>query len=158
VRLTFPASFTSDDVLNGAWWPRTRDPTAELPVLLAAVAGRLGVVRRIALNADAWDFRPRQLVIGGLRVRLDWCTGGAYTVRLTSGEASHLNLLAIPFDTATVLALTCLAKAAWDVSRETGERSAEPAPAPVLVRPAGDATSGDDRERLHGLLSRSQIS
>jgi hypothetical protein len=121
VRLAFPASFTSHDVLNGAWWPRTRDPAAELPSLVAAVAGRLGVVRRIALNADAWDFWPRRLVIlGGSAIRLDWCAGGAHTVRLTGGDASHLDLLAIPFDTATVLALTCLARAARDVSPTTG--------------------------------------
>jgi Family of unknown function (DUF5994) len=137
VRLAFPASFTPNDVLNGAWWPRTRDPAAELPALVAAVASRLGVVRRIALNADPWDFWPRQLVIvGGSRVRLDWCAGGAHTVRLTGGDGSHLDLLAIPFDTAMVLALTCLARAARDVSHKTGGVSVGPAPRPHLVRPA----------------------
>jgi hypothetical protein len=137
VRLAFPASFTSDDVLNGAWWPRTRDPAAELPALIAAVANRLGVVRRIAMNADAWNFWPRQLVIiGGSRVRLDWCAGGAHTVRVTGSDGSHLDLLAIPVDTATVLALTCLARAAREVSRNTGGRSVGPPPRPHLVRPA----------------------
>jgi hypothetical protein len=121
VRLAFPESFTSHGVPNGAWWPRTRDPAAELPALVAAVADRLGVVRRIALNADAWDFWPRRLLIrGGSAIRLDWCAGGAHTVRLTGGDASHLDLLAIPFDTAMVLALTCLARAARDVSPMTG--------------------------------------
>ena len=97
--------------MNGGWWPRTRDPAAELPDLATAVAERLGVVRRIALNADAWTSWPRQLVIGGAKVRLDWCTGDAHTIRLTSDDASHLDLLAIPPDTPTILALTCLARA-----------------------------------------------
>jgi len=117
VRLTLSPSSTADDVVNGGWWPRTRDPATELPALATAVAGRLGVVRRIALNADAWTSWPHQLVIiGGPRVRLDWCTGDAHTIRLTGGDAVHLDLLAIPPDTPTLLALTCLATAARDMS------------------------------------------
>jgi len=70
---------------------------AELPALATAVADRLGVVRRITLNADAWTSWPHQLVIiGSPRVRLDWCTEDAHTIRLTDGDASHLVLLAIP--------------------------------------------------------------
>jgi len=33
--------------VDGAWWPRTRDLTAELPALLAAVAARLGRIDRV---------------------------------------------------------------------------------------------------------------
>jgi len=32
-RLVFPPSPTAHGVLDGSWWPRTRDPAAELPVL-----------------------------------------------------------------------------------------------------------------------------
>ncbi len=97
--------------MNGGWWPRSRDPAAELPALAIAVADRLGVVCRIALNTDAWNSWPHHIVIGGAKVRLDWCTGDAHTIRLTSGDAAHLDLLAIPPDTPTILALTCLARA-----------------------------------------------
>jgi hypothetical protein len=115
--LAFSPSSTADDVVNGGWWPRTRDPATELPALATAVAGRLGVVRRIALNADAWTSWPHQFVIiGGRRVRLDWRTGDSHTIRLTGGDALHLDLLAIPPDTPTLLALTCLATAARDMS------------------------------------------
>ena len=117
MRLAFSPSSTADDVLDGGWWPRTRDPAAKLPALAAAVADRLGVVRRIALNADAWTSWPQQLVIiGAPGVRLDWCTGDAHTIRLTGGDASHLDLLAIPPDTPTILALTCLARAGRAIS------------------------------------------
>jgi len=124
VRLAFWPSSTTDDVLKGGWWPRTRDPAAELPTLAAAVADVLGVVCRIALNADAWTSWPHQLVIiGGAKVRLDWCTGDAHTIRLTSVDASHLDLLAIPPDTPTILALTCLAREGRAISPPNGADS-----------------------------------
>jgi len=121
--------------VNGGWWPRTRDPAAELPALAAAVADRLGVVRRIALNADAWTSWPHQIMIsGGPMVRLDWCTGDAHTIRLTGGDASQLDLLAIPPDTPAILALTCLSRAAWELSppdRADASASMQPAAAPA---------------------------
>jgi hypothetical protein len=66
---------------------------------------------RIALNADAWDTRPQRITTGGQHVvRLDWSGAwDAHTIRLTGRDPSHLDLLVIPPDTATVLALTCLA-------------------------------------------------
>lgn len=135
MRLAFSPSSTADDVVNGGWWPRTRDPAAELPALAAAVADRLGVVRRIALNADAWTSWPHQIMIsGGPMVRLDWCTGDAHTIRLTGGDASQLDLLAIPPDTPAILALTCLSRAAWELSppdRADASASMQPAAAPA---------------------------
>jgi hypothetical protein len=112
-RLVFPPSPTAHGVLDGSWWPRTRDPATELPALIAAVTDRLGVVGRIALNADAWDTRPQQIpIVGQQVVRLDWFGAwDAHTIRLIGYDSSHLDLL-VPPDTATALALTCLAIAA----------------------------------------------
>jgi hypothetical protein len=143
VRLAFPPSSTAAGVVNGSWWPRTRDPTTELPALVAAVADRLGGVRRIALNTDAWNYWPHQLVIiGGPRVRLDWGAADAHTIRLTGGGTSHLNLLAIPPDTPTVLALVCLARAARDVP------SAKRAGVPVGLHP-GQSSSSPSAMSVH---------
>jgi hypothetical protein len=82
--------------------------------LIAAVTDRLGMADRIALNADAWDTRPQRVTTGGKHVvRLDWSGAwDAHTIRLTGRDPSHLDLLVIPPDTATVLDLTCLAIAA----------------------------------------------
>jgi hypothetical protein len=52
-RLVFPPSATAQGVVDGSWWPRTRDPATELPALIAAVTDRMGMVDRIMLNADA---------------------------------------------------------------------------------------------------------
>jgi len=121
VRIAFPPASTTDDALNGAWWPRTREPETELPGLVAAVVDRLGVVHRISLNADDWNSWPHRLVIvGGPGVQLNWRTGDAHTATLTGGDIWHLDLLAIPPDTPTVLALACLARAVRDMSHPAG--------------------------------------
>jgi hypothetical protein len=41
-RLVFPPSPTAQGVVDGSWWPRTRDPAAELPGLIAAVTEPVG--------------------------------------------------------------------------------------------------------------------
>jgi hypothetical protein len=114
LRLVFPRSSTADGVPDGGWWPRTRDPATELPALIAAVADRLHPVRRITLNAAAWDGRPQIIVtIEGREVRLDWFgERDAHTIGLIGSHHSRLDLTMVPPDTATVLALTCLAIAA----------------------------------------------
>jgi hypothetical protein len=33
--------------VDGAWWPRSRDLAAELPVLIAVLAARLGSIVRV---------------------------------------------------------------------------------------------------------------
>lgn len=113
-RLVFPPLPTVHGVLDGSWWPRTRDPAAELPGLIAAVTGRLGVVSRIALNAGAWDARPQCIMtVGQQVVRLDWSGGwDAHRIRVTGCDGAQLDLLVIPPGTARVLALSCLAIAA----------------------------------------------
>jgi hypothetical protein len=87
-RLMFPPSPTAQGVVDGSWWPRTRDPAVELPALIAAVTDRLGKVDRIALNADAWDTRPQRITTSGQPVvRLDWSGDwDAHTIRVTGGD------------------------------------------------------------------------
>jgi hypothetical protein len=148
-RLVFPPSPTAHGVLDGGWWPRTRDPAAELPALITAVTERWGVVGRIALNADAWDTRPQRITtLGQQVVRLDWfgaCDG--HTIRLIGCDSSHLDLLVIPPDTATVLALACLR---WWRARIRPRTYR-----PVSSRPAPWSHSGRSRRRSCGRGKRS---
>ena len=73
------------------------------------------------------------MIIGGPRVRLDWCTGDAHTIRLTGDDAWHLDLLAIPPDTPTILALTCLASAARGMFPPVGPSPSQACNPPLLV-------------------------
>lgn len=113
-RLVLPHSSTADGVPDGGWWPRSRDPATELPSLIAAVTDRLDPVHRITLNAAAWDGRPQIIMTAeGREVRLDWFgASDAHTISLIGSRGARLDLILIPPDTATILALACLAIAA----------------------------------------------
>ncbi len=84
--------------LDGAWWPRTRDATAELAALVPLASEHLGgSVRRVSINIDAWGAdRPRRLRTGDGLVRLGWFhTLDPATVTLRSGSG-RVTLVVIP--------------------------------------------------------------
>ena len=100
--------------VDGAWWPRSRDLSAELPALLTDMAGRWEPVSRVTYNLDIWDPTERRLAIAGRTVRL----GGFHsqhsdTVTLidTTGQR-HLTLLVVPPETASPAAQHALTTAA----------------------------------------------
>jgi hypothetical protein len=57
--------------VDGAWWPRSDDLTAELPDLLAVLSVRLGRIDRVLYNFNEWAMAPTKLATGGRAVRLD---------------------------------------------------------------------------------------
>lgn len=109
-RLRLEATLSHRGLLDGGWWPRTRDPVTELPGLITGLQARIGPVRRISLNKTAWDSTPHRLMVGGRSVRLGWFrTLDAHTVCVTSTEQDRLDLLVIPPESsaaAAALAMT----------------------------------------------------
>ena len=60
-------------MVDGAWWPYSRDAAAELPNLIAAVDQRLGrTTLRIGVHQDAWRRIPRRIPARGRQVRIGW--------------------------------------------------------------------------------------
>jgi Family of unknown function (DUF5994) len=57
--------------VDGAWWPRGDDLSAELPDLLAVLSVRLGHVERVLYRMSEWRPAPRKLYVGGTAVKLD---------------------------------------------------------------------------------------
>lgn len=57
--------------VDGAWWPRTADLTAELPDLLAVLSIRLGRIGRVVYSLGEWVKAPKTLAVGEHDVRLD---------------------------------------------------------------------------------------
>jgi Family of unknown function (DUF5994) len=114
VRLAVKPSATALGVINGGWWPRSRDPAAELPVLIAAVDRPREHVERVAISVPAWTSAPRKLRVGGRRVPLDWFhSWDAHMIRLLIGSNRRpMDLLVISPETSEDTAIAALARAA----------------------------------------------
>jgi uncharacterized protein DUF5994 len=97
LRLRLDPTLSSRGVVDGGWWPRTRDPDAELPELIAGLESSLGPIMRVALNRDAWDRAPRRVAVPGRRVRVGWFrTMDAHMIGVTRAFQDRLALLVVP--------------------------------------------------------------
>jgi hypothetical protein len=101
-----PLPVGRDSVLDGAWWPRSRDLAAELPALLATLAERDVVVARVAYGPDSWEPAGRKARIAGRVIALGWFrTIDPHLVSVTSLDArDRLDLLVVPPDDDKALA------------------------------------------------------
>ncbi|GHF68991.1 DUF5994 family protein [Streptomyces thermodiastaticus] len=100
-----------EGILDGAWWPRSRDIGAELPALITALTEYLGPVTRVGLDGSAWDGLPTRVVIDGRVVHIDSFPVGDDTVLVTRGDRDHFSFLLIPPDTSPDAARAAMARA-----------------------------------------------
>ena len=59
-------------MVYGAWWPRSRDLTAELPALIAELDQTWGQINRVTVNVRMWPRIPKRVRTGGHTVRVGW--------------------------------------------------------------------------------------
>ena len=85
-----------EGLLNGAWWPKSRDIGAQLRGLVTALAAHIGPISRVGLDVDTWDGVPEQLFVDGRIVHVDWSPVGDDTVLITHGDQDHFALLVVP--------------------------------------------------------------
>jgi hypothetical protein len=105
LRLKLKPKAPATGYVDGAWWPRSRDLSTELPALLAVLAIRLGGVQRVSYNLGTWDAAPRRLDIEGRQLPL----GGfhaqhPHTVDVIGANGARLTLLVLPPGTDPVAA------------------------------------------------------
>ena len=98
-------------VLDGAWWPRSRDVAAELPGLVSALSEHLGPIARVGLDSAAWDALPTRLDVDGRVVHIDASSVGDDTVLVTRGDQDLFSLLVVPPDTPPDAARAAMAQA-----------------------------------------------
>ncbi|WP_165358423.1 DUF5994 family protein [Haloactinopolyspora alba] len=86
--------------LDGAWWPRSRDLTAELPALVAALTGNGFEPARVAYNPQTWDAAGRKVAVAERTIRLGWFrTIDPHLVSVTGLDRwDRADLLVVPFD------------------------------------------------------------
>ncbi|MEV5756331.1 DUF5994 family protein [Streptomyces tendae] len=127
--------------LDGAWWPRSRDITGELPSLVSALSEYLGPITRVGLDSDAWDGLPTRMTIDGRVVHIDSFPVGDDTVLITRGANDLFSLLVVPPHTALDAARAAMAAAvragsqtpAEQILIDTGTEGMGPAHAPHAV-------------------------
>ncbi|MEU8250615.1 DUF5994 family protein [Nonomuraea sp. NPDC048916] len=98
VRVSLDPVLRRRSMVDGAWWPYSRDAAAELPGLISAVDQRLGrTTLRVGLHLDSWDHIPRRVPARGRRVRVGWFrVGDPRLVTLILAGAEPITLLVIP--------------------------------------------------------------
>ena len=137
LRLQLDPTMAGTGAVDGGWWPRSRDPDAELPGLIAGLESSLGPITRVALNLDAWDTAPRRVAVDGRRVRVGWFHHmDAHTIGVTRAFQDRLALLVVPPEAAAQAAQRAMAMAA-DATNGAG-------PADILTA-AGIGAQDDPR-------------
>jgi len=105
-------------MLDGGWWPRSRDPAVELRKLLADVnshLGQLGVIARVALNHNAWDRTPCRVASGDRIVPVGWFRAvDVHTIILMTASGDRVTLLVAPPEATAEQAAIALAMAALE--------------------------------------------
>jgi hypothetical protein len=135
LRLRLSPTLAGAGILDGGWWPRSRDPDAELPVLIAGLESTLGPITRVALNLDAWDRAPRRVAVNGRRVRVGWFrTMDPHMIGVTRGFQDRLALLVVPPEAVGQAAQRAMAMAA-DATNSAG---------PAAILAAAGIVSKDD--------------
>jgi hypothetical protein len=139
LRLQLDPTMAGTGAVDGGWWPRSRDPDAELPGLIAGLDSSRGPITRVALNLDAWDSAPRRVAVDGRRVRVGWFRHmDAHTIGLTRSGQDRMVLLVVPPQATTAAAQIAMAMAAdaansagpADILAAAGIGGQDPAPMP----------------------------
>jgi Family of unknown function (DUF5994) len=112
-RLLLESTGSRRTLLDGAWWPRSTDPVAELPGLVLAIDKLRGPVTRLVLAATGWDSRPLRLGVAGRVRRLGYFASQPVSLLTAICGTDRIDLLVVPprtddgpADAATALAAT----------------------------------------------------
>ncbi|MFC9844023.1 DUF5994 family protein [Streptomyces sp. NPDC060223] len=120
-RLALKPVGASQGPLDGAWWPRSRDLTAELSTLAEVLDPLWGRITRIAVNPTHWPFIPRMVPVNGHAVKIGWFTRelDPHKIMLLSGSAGRWDLLVVPPETSAPAAARLMAAASTDTGPAT---------------------------------------
>ncbi|WSW80326.1 DUF5994 family protein [Streptomyces sp. NBC_00996] len=97
--------------LDGAWWPRSRDLSDELPALADVLDPLWGRITRVAVNPRYWPILPHRIFVNGHVVKVGWFTSelDPHKILLLSGTSGRWDLLVIPPETTAASAVRLMA-------------------------------------------------
>lgn len=112
VRLALKGDGAAHGLLDGAWWPRSRDLLSELPSLAAVLDPMWGRITRVAVNATYWPDIPHKVPVDGHVVKAGWFTElDPHKLLLLSYGTGRWDLLIIPPETGAESAARLMAAA-----------------------------------------------
>jgi Family of unknown function (DUF5994) len=129
LRLSLAPVGPAPALLDGAWWPRSRDLAAELPALAAVLDPRWGRITRIAVNPTHWPVFPHKVPVAGHVVNVGWFLPeqDPHELLLLSYRMGRWNLLVVPPQTSPVSAAWLMAAASDPLGRSSAGRLMEEA-------------------------------
>ncbi len=125
--------------LDGAWWPRSRSLTEQLPPLIVELHRRGIRITRVAYRRETWDAAPRRLPADNRVIRLGWFQSlDPHLVSLTGGQGgqTRLDLLVVPPWASELIARRAMA----DASGPDNHRAASAVLSSLSVLPTVLAT------------------
>ncbi|MFG2858820.1 DUF5994 family protein [Streptomyces mirabilis] len=142
LRLQLAPLGTAPALIDGAWWPRSRDLTAELPALTAVLDPLWGRITHVTVNPAFWPAIPRKVPVQGHVVKVGWFKAeqDPHKLLLLSYTAGRWDLLVIPPETDDVTAARLMTTAADPARRLTASGLIQEA---ELFRVAAEAAAWD---------------
>ncbi|MER6082535.1 DUF5994 family protein [Streptomyces sp. NPDC001833] len=143
LRLTLAPAVAPPALIDGAWWPRSRNLTEQLPALVERLDPLWGRITRIAVSRTLWPVIPGEVPAHGHMVRIGWSNAGEdpHKLLLLSYTFGCWNLLVIPPETGPATAARLMATAT-DPSRSlTATGLIHEAEAFVAAEAAADSDS-----------------
>ncbi|MFD4545940.1 DUF5994 family protein [Streptomyces sp. NPDC058466] len=106
LRLQLTPTGTAPALIDGAWWPRSRDLAAELPALTAVLDSLWGRITHVTVNPTFWPVIPRRIPVQGHVVKVGWFDAeqDPHKLLLFSYTAGRWDLLVIPPETSDATA------------------------------------------------------
>ncbi|CAM5505961.1 DUF5994 family protein [Streptomyces narbonensis] len=148
-RLSLTPKTTLAGRLDGAWWPRSRDLTAELPSLVDALEERYGRITRVTVNPTRWPVVPHKVAVAGHTVHVGWFTEqDPDKMILLSYTVGRCDLLVIPPETEPAAAARLMTAAALPGSVLAA--SVLMSDEAMIDRRMRDARSGEDAWETDG--------
>ncbi|RZU54302.1 hypothetical protein EV385_6252 [Krasilnikovia cinnamomea] len=153
-RLRLEPTGSRRTLLDGAWWPRSTDPVAELPGLVLAIDKIRGPVTRLVLAAAGWDSHPRRLGVHGRVLRLGYFTSQPRDLLTAICDRNErVDLLVVAPDTASGTADAAMILAATTTNLVHAQNIILAVSAPASRAAVGDAAE-DAWETDGGRLGR----
>ncbi len=120
-RLAFCARSTARGGVDGAWWPKSTNLSAQLPDLVSILGLTIGEVRRVVYDPSRWPPTPPRIIKGSNAISVDpYTLVASDTIYLIGTHARDAVLYVIPPKSAVAVVDNVLAA----VSEATGPMNA----------------------------------